>query len=117
MARRYMSHPTHIRAADPDDDAITKKDIRQVIYRAHHLDKDEVIARILQAEGRGRTIIFTRTKRQAARLTEELTDRGFAAGAIHGDLGQGVPSATGRWTYWLPRMWRPAASTWTMSPT
>jgi superfamily II DNA/RNA helicase len=90
MARRYMSQPTHIRAADPDDDSITKKDIRQVIYRAHHLDKDEVIARILQAEGRGRTIIFTRTKRQAARLSEELTDRGFAAGALHGDLGQGA---------------------------
>ena len=90
MARRYMSQPTHIRAADPDDDSITKKDIRQVIYRAHHLDKDEVIARILQAEGRGRSIIFTRTKRQAARLSEELADRGFAAGALHGDLGQGA---------------------------
>ncbi|RKW71603.1 DEAD/DEAH box helicase [Galactobacter caseinivorans] len=90
MARRFMSQPTHIRAADPDDDSITKKDIRQVIYRAHHLDKDEIIARVLQSEGRGRSIIFTRTKRQAARLSEELTDRGFAAGALHGDLGQGA---------------------------
>jgi superfamily II DNA/RNA helicase len=90
MARRYMSQPTHIRAADPEDEGITKKDIRQVIYRAHHLDKDEVVARILQAEGRGRTIVFTKTKRSAAKLTDELVDRGFAAGAIHGDLGQGA---------------------------
>ncbi|GAA3671223.1 DEAD/DEAH box helicase [Arthrobacter ginkgonis] len=90
MARRYMSQPTHIRAADPDDDSITKKDIRQVIYRAHQLDKDEVVARILQAEGRGRTIIFTKTKRSAAKLSDELVDRGFAAGSIHGDLGQGA---------------------------
>ena len=90
MARRYMSHPTHIRAADPEDDGATKKDIRQVIYRAHNLDKDEVVARILQARGRGRTIIFTKTKRTAAKLSEELIDRGFAAGAIHGDLGQGA---------------------------
>lgn len=90
MARRYMSHPTHIRAADPEDDGATKKDIRQVIYRAHNLDKDEVVARILQARGRGRTIIFTKTKRTAAKLSEELVDRGFAAGAIHGDLGQGA---------------------------
>ncbi len=90
MARRYMSHPTHIRAADPEDDGATKKDIRQVIYRAHNLDKDEVVARILQARGRGRTIIFTKTKRTAAKLAEELVDRGFAAGAIHGDLGQGA---------------------------
>ena len=90
MARRYMTKPTHIRAADPDDDSITKKDIRQVVYRAHQLDKDEVVARILQAEGRGRTIIFTKTKRSAAKLTDELIDRGFAAGAMHGDLGQGA---------------------------
>ncbi len=90
MARRYMSRPTHIRASEPDDDSITKKDIRQVIYRAHHLDKDEVVARILQAEGRGRTIIFTKTKRTAAKLAEELVDRGFAAAALHGDLGQGA---------------------------
>ncbi|BCT76869.1 DNA helicase [Sinomonas cyclohexanicum] len=90
MARRYMTQPTHIRASDPNDDSITKKDIRQVIYRAHQLDKGEVVARILQAEGRGRTIIFTKTKRTAARLSEELVDRGFAAGALHGDLGQGA---------------------------
>ncbi|NIH71578.1 MULTISPECIES: DEAD/DEAH box helicase [Auritidibacter] len=90
MARRFMTHPTHIRAEDPDDTQATKKDIRQLIYRAHHLDKDELIARVLQARERGRTIIFTRTKRAAARLTDELTRRGFAAGAIHGDLGQGA---------------------------
>lgn len=90
MARRYMTQPTHIRAADPDDEGITKKDIRQVIYRAHSLDKTEVVARILQSNGRGRTIIFTKTKRTAAKVSEELVDRGFAAAAIHGDLGQGA---------------------------
>lgn len=90
MARRYMTKPTHITAADPEDEGVTKKDIRQVVYRAHHMDKDEVIARILQAEGRGRTIIFTRTKRQADKLSGELNSRGFAVGAIHGDLGQGA---------------------------
>ena len=90
MARRYMSHPMHIRASSPDDEGATKKDITQVIYRAHPMDKDELIARALQAEGRGRTIIFTRTKRAADRLARELVDRGFAAGAIHGDLSQGA---------------------------
>ena len=89
MARRYMSQPTHIRANDPDE-GHTKKDITQVIYRAHALDKIEVLARILQAEGRGLTIVFTRTKRTAAKVADELTERGFAAGAIHGDLGQGA---------------------------
>ncbi|MDJ0321423.1 DEAD/DEAH box helicase [Pseudarthrobacter sp. PS3-L1] len=90
MARRYMTQPTHIRAADPDDEGLTKRDIRQLIYRAHSMDKIEVVARILQARGRGRTIIFTKTKRTAAKVSEELVDRGFAAAAIHGDLGQGA---------------------------
>ena len=90
MARRYMTRPMHIRAADPFDESITKKSIRQLIYRVHQLDKEEMVARILQAEGRGKTIIFTKTKRSAAKLTEELLDRGFAAGALHGDLGQGA---------------------------
>jgi len=90
MARRYMSQPTHIRAAEPDDDGATVKNTRQVVYRAHALDKVEVLARLLQAEGRGRTIVFARTKRTAAKVSDELRDRGFAAGAIHGDLGQGA---------------------------
>ncbi|QAY64553.1 DEAD/DEAH box helicase [Xylanimonas allomyrinae] len=90
MARRYMSQPTHIRAADPDDESVTVKNITQFVYRAHALDKIEVLARLLQAEGRGRTIVFARTKRTAAKVSDELRDRGFAAGAIHGDLGQGA---------------------------
>nr|WP_255432522.1 DEAD/DEAH box helicase [Cellulomonas sp. SLBN-39] len=90
MARRYMRQPTHIRAAEPDDEGQTVKNIRQVVYRAHALDKVELLARILQARERGLTIVFTRTKRTAAKVADELVERGFAAGAIHGDLGQGA---------------------------
>ncbi|WP_237224606.1 MULTISPECIES: DEAD/DEAH box helicase [Rothia] len=90
MARRYMSRPMHIRAESGEEETATKASIRQVIYRAHPLDKDELVGRILRAEGRGRTVIFTKTKRSAAKLTDELLDRGFAAGAIHGDLNQGA---------------------------
>ncbi|GIG55346.1 DEAD/DEAH box helicase [Demequina activiva] len=90
LARRYMTQPTHIRAADPDDDGATVKATAQFIYRAHAMDKVEVLARILQSEGRGRTVVFARTKRTAAKVSDELRDRGFAAGAIHGDLGQGA---------------------------
>lgn len=87
LARRFMTKPIHIRATDPDE-GLTQANIKHVVYRAHSLDKDEVIARILQAEGRGKTVIFTRTKRAAAKLVEELNDRGFNAAAVHGDLGQ-----------------------------
>jgi superfamily II DNA/RNA helicase len=90
MARRYMTQPTHIRASDPDDGGATVKAVTQFVYRAHALDKIEVLARILQAEGRGLTVVFARTKRTAAKVSDELRELGFAAGAIHGDLGQGA---------------------------
>lgn len=87
LARRFMTRPVHIRASDPDE-GVTQANIKHVVYRAHPLDKDEMIARILQANGRGKTVIFTRTKRAAAKLQEELTERGFNVGAVHGDLNQ-----------------------------
>ena len=90
LARRFMVQPTHIRAQDPDDQNQTVNTVKQVIYRVHAMNKVEVVSRILQAEGRGRTVIFCRTKRTAARLGEDLTARGFAVGSLHGDLGQGA---------------------------
>jgi superfamily II DNA/RNA helicase len=90
MARRHMTQATHIRAQEPDDVSATVRNIHQVVYRVHALNKVEVLARILQARGRGRVIVFARTKRTAARLAEDLAVRGFAAASIHGDLGQGA---------------------------
>jgi superfamily II DNA/RNA helicase len=90
LARQYMTKPTHIRAADPHDAGTTVRAITQFVYRAHSLDKVEMLARILQAEGRGLTMIFARTKRTVAKIAEELEDRHFAVAAVHGDLGQGA---------------------------
>ncbi|MGW5278978.1 DEAD/DEAH box helicase, partial [Streptomyces collinus] len=90
LARRYMSRPTHIRATAPDDEGATVANIKQFVYRAHNMDKPEMVARILQAEGRGLAMIFCRTKRTAADIAEQLERRGFASGAVHGDLGQGA---------------------------
>ena len=87
LARKYQNRPMHIRVNDPDE-GHTKADIKQFIYRAHSLDKDEVVGRILQAEGRGKTVIFCKTKRQASKVAEELVDRGFNATALHGDMSQ-----------------------------
>lgn len=90
LARRYMSQPTHIRATAPDDEGATVANISQHVFRAHSMDKPEMVARILQAEGRGLAMIFCRTKRTAADIAEQLAKRGFASGAVHGDLGQGA---------------------------
>jgi superfamily II DNA/RNA helicase len=87
LARTFMNQPTHIRAEAPHS-AATHDTTEQFAYRAHALDKVEMVSRILQAEGRGATMIFTRTKRTAQKVSDELAERGFKVGAVHGDLGQ-----------------------------
>jgi superfamily II DNA/RNA helicase len=89
LSRRYLRHPLNIRAESPDDEQ-TVPATAQFVYRAHSLDKDEMVARLLQAENRGLAMIFCRTKRQAQRVADEMDQRGFAAAAVHGDLGQGA---------------------------
>jgi superfamily II DNA/RNA helicase len=89
LSRRYLQHPTHVRAESPDESA-TVPTTSQFVFRTHHMDKPEVLARVLQANERGLVMVFTRTKRAADRIVEDLTDRGFAAAAVHGDLGQGA---------------------------
>ena len=75
---------------DDQENAHTVKAVEQFVYRAHAMDKVEMLARMLQAKDRGLTIIFSRTKRTAAKVADDLAERGFAAAAIHGDLGQGA---------------------------
>ena len=87
LARTFMNQPTHIRAEAPHSSA-THDTTEQFVYRAHALDKVELVSRILQAKGRGATMIFTRTKRTAQKVADELAERGFKVGAVHGDLGQ-----------------------------
>ncbi|WP_250323906.1 DEAD/DEAH box helicase [Williamsia sp. CHRR-6] len=87
LARTFMTKPTHIRAEHAHDSAVHDR-TKQYAYRAHALDKAELVARVLQAEGRGATMIFTRTKRTAQKVADDLAERGFKVGAVHGDLGQ-----------------------------
>jgi superfamily II DNA/RNA helicase len=87
LARTYMRHPVNIRA-ESTDETQTVPATAQFVYQVHDLDKPEIIARILQAENSGRCIVFTRTKRQAQRVADDLTERGFSAAPLHGDMPQ-----------------------------
>jgi superfamily II DNA/RNA helicase len=87
LARRHLRQPMHVRAEQHDEPAHVPL-TEQHAFRAHQMDKVEMVARVLQAEGRGLTMVFCRTKRVADQLAGALTVRGFAAAAVHGDLGQ-----------------------------
>jgi superfamily II DNA/RNA helicase len=90
LARKFLRQPIQIRAESAEDDTPATDHIDQFAYRAHNMDKPALLARVLQARGRGLTMIFTRTKRTAAKVADDLIERGFAAAAVHGDLGQGA---------------------------
>jgi len=87
LARRHLRHPMNIRAESSYENA-TVPATAQFIYLAHDLDKPEMIGRILQAEDAGKIIVFTRTKRQAQRIADDLEERGFKTSALHGDMAQ-----------------------------
>src|SRR5437764_116285 len=89
LSRSFMTQPTHIRAHG-NDEGSTVPQTTQFIYRAHNLDKPELLSRVLQARGRGLVMVFCRTKRTAQKVPDDLVERGFAAAAVHGDLGQGA---------------------------
>ncbi|MDG4804578.1 DEAD/DEAH box helicase [Micromonospora sp. WMMD980] len=89
LSRRFLRRPVTIHAGHTAETGPSPQ-TQQLAYRTHSMNKIEIVARILQAEGRGLTMIFTRTKRAADRVAEDLDFRGFAVAAVHGDLGQGA---------------------------
>jgi superfamily II DNA/RNA helicase len=88
LARRHMRRPTHIRAEGHDEPAPAPL-TQQYVFRAHPMDKIEMLSRVLQARGRGLTMVFCQTKRAADQVATALGTRGFAVATVHGDLGQG----------------------------
>jgi superfamily II DNA/RNA helicase len=87
LARTHMRHPMNIRAESSYDTQLVPA-TAQFIYQAHDLDKPEIIGRILQADDAEKVLVFTRTKRQAQRIAEDLAERGFKASPLHGDMAQ-----------------------------
>lgn len=87
LSRRYLTRPTNVRAESHQESDATPQ-VVQHVFQAHQMDKPEMLARLLQAEGRGLTMVFCQTKRACDRVAADLAQRGFDAAAVHGDLGQ-----------------------------
>nr|WP_237417717.1 DEAD/DEAH box helicase [Actinomadura rayongensis] len=87
LSRRYLTRPTNVRAESHSESDATPQ-VVQHVWQAHQMDKPEMLARILQADGRGLTMVFCQTKRACDRVAGDLAQRGFDAAAVHGDLGQ-----------------------------
>ena len=123
LARRHLSQPMHIRAEQHDEPAHVPS-TEQHVYRAHQLDKIEVLAR--RAAGRGPRPEHRVLPDQAVRRPGvQRADHRAASppppctvtSARASGNGPCARSGPARWTSWSPPTWPPAGSTWTTSRT
>ncbi len=85
LIRRYMEHPERIAVAS---DLETVESIEHVYFEVAQRDKVNGLSELIERELRGRTLVFSRTKRGVDFLARELQGRGVNVGALHGDLDQ-----------------------------
>ncbi|QYG93913.1 DEAD/DEAH box helicase [Iamia sp. SCSIO 61187] len=83
LVTRYQTDPVR---HEVESATVTVEEMTHRFIAVHQMDKSKVIAAIGNASNR--TIVFTRTKRYADRLVDDLRDEGVNARAIHGDLPQ-----------------------------
>ena len=83
LVTRYQTDPVR---HEVESATVTVDEMTHRFIAVHQMDKSKVIAAIGNASNR--TIVFTRTKRYADRLVDDLRDEGVNARAIHGDLPQ-----------------------------
>lgn len=85
IATKYLNEPHQITIQNKTATAST---IRQRFWPVTGLNKLDALTRILEAEEFDAIIIFVRTKTATVELTEKLEARGYATGAINGDIQQ-----------------------------
>ena len=66
----------------------TLETTNQTYYEVAPGKKQEALARVLDMETPGSTIVFCRTRIETAELSEALSFHGYSAEPIHGDMGQ-----------------------------
>ncbi len=92
LAERMMRDPQRIEIA------AAKVDQSHIEERLHFTDdvshKQQLLDHLLRDASLKQAIVFTATKRDADSLSERLTEAGFSAGALHGDMHQGARNRT-----------------------
>jgi len=85
ICNKYMIKPEKILVSK---DEITLEQIDQKFIRVDTSSRFPILKEIIKEQGIRKAIIFTRTKRGAYRLSKQLKNNGYNAGALHGDLTQ-----------------------------
>jgi ATP-dependent RNA helicase DeaD len=86
LAEQYMYDPVTIKVTPKQ---LTVDAIEQAYVEVPPREKTDRLIDVLRAEEPEQAIIFCRTKIGAARLDDQLRDRGLRVKALHGDMSQG----------------------------
>jgi ATP-dependent RNA helicase RhlE len=89
LVNEYMRDPVRVALGSVLKPA---ESVQLTAYEVRPGEKIDLLRQLLYAE-KGQTLIFTRTKRGAERLSKELVRDGFNAGVIHGDRSQSQRNA------------------------
>ncbi|MFC1803886.1 DEAD/DEAH box helicase [Thermoproteota archaeon] len=85
ICNKYMIKPEKILVSK---DEITLEQIEQQFVRVDTSSRFPILKELIKEQGIRKAIIFTKTKRGAYRLSKQLKNNGYNAGALHGDLTQ-----------------------------
>jgi ATP-dependent RNA helicase RhlE len=89
LAADILKDPVEVQVAPV---ATTVERVAQEVFLIDTADKRHLLVELLERPDFRRTIVFTRTKRGADRVTEHLESAGIRASAIHGNKSQGQRS-------------------------
>jgi ATP-dependent RNA helicase RhlE len=87
LANRFLCGAAQIEVAARN--AIAER-IEQQVYRVPKEHKRHLLAHLIQTGSWAQVLVFTRTKRGANCLTQQLESTGILAAAIHGNKSQGA---------------------------
>ena len=85
MAREFLRDPGYLSLSEED---MSVKSITYRYYLVNPMDKDRTLRRLLELEDPESALIFANTKREVSYLKQFLTNNGFRADEMSGDLPQ-----------------------------
>lgn len=87
LSKQFLNQPVTVTVEQPKA-APTR--INQIAYKVPRIwARSTVLQAVLELESPDSAIIFVRTRRDAANLTQQLQGAGYSADEYHGDLSQG----------------------------
>jgi len=85
LASRILKDPEFISITKGET---TNSDIEQLYYVIDEHERDDAIIRLMDSETTKKSVVFCRTKSEVDRLSNVLSNAGYLANGLHGDMEQ-----------------------------